>query len=75
VWTATLLDGVNAAALGLMAGVTLQLSRDALVDPLTIGIGLVAAALVWRTQLNMVWLIVGGGAVGLLASLAGWTGG
>jgi hypothetical protein len=46
-----------------------------LVDPLTIGIGLVAAALVWRTQLNMVWLIVGGGAVGLLASLAGWMGG
>lgn len=75
VWTASLLDGVNAAALGLMAGVTLQLSRDALVDPLTIGIGLVAAALVWRTQLNMVWLIVGGGAVGLLASLAGWMGG
>jgi chromate transporter len=71
VWTASLLDGVNAAALGLMAGVTLQLSQDALVDPLTVGIGLVAAALVWRTRLNSTWLVIGGGVAGLVASLPG----
>jgi chromate transporter len=71
-WTASVLDGVNAAALGLMAGVTLQLSQDALVDPFSVGIGLVAAALVWRTRVNSTWLVVGGGVAGLSASLAGW---
>ena len=35
-WTAALLDGVNASALGLIAGVTFQLSADALADPLDI---------------------------------------
>jgi chromate transporter len=72
IWTGSLLDGVNAAALGLMAGVTLQLSQDALVDPLSVGIGIVAAALVWRTGLNTAWLIVGGGVAGLTASLTGF---
>jgi chromate transporter len=47
--TAALLDGVNAAAVGLMAAVTLQLARDAIVDPPTaafaLGTGLV---LLWR---------------------------
>jgi chromate transporter len=71
-WTAALLDGVNAAALGLMAGVTLQLGKDALADPVTIGIALVAAAVLWRTRLNSAWLIAGGGAVGLAASALGF---
>ncbi|HEV8190205.1 MAG TPA: chromate efflux transporter [Ktedonobacterales bacterium] len=34
-WTRPMLDGVNVAALALMAGVTLQLGQAALVDPLT----------------------------------------
>ena len=42
-WTAVLLDGVNVASLGLMAGVTVILGRAALVDPLTIVIALVTA--------------------------------
>jgi chromate transporter len=70
-WTAALLDGVNAAALGLMAGVTSQLVVDALVDPLTVGIGVVAGVLLWRTRVNSAWLVVGGGGVGLLATLSG----
>jgi chromate transporter len=47
--TAALLDGVNAAAVGLMAAVTLLLAHDAIVDPptaaLALGTGLV---LLWR---------------------------
>lgn len=66
-WTGAVLDGVNASALGLMAGVTLQLSGDALVDPLTIVVAVLAAAVLWRTRLNSAWLMVGGGVIGLLA--------
>ncbi|HZD39021.1 MAG TPA: chromate efflux transporter [Actinomycetes bacterium] len=70
-WSAALLDGVNAAALGLMAGVTWQLGRTALVDPLT-GVlfagGLLA---LWRLRLNSAWLIAAGAAVGLARTLLG----
>jgi chromate transporter len=68
-WTAALLDGVNASAVGLMAGVALQLSGDALADPITFGIAAVTALILWRTRINSAWLIAGGGAIGLTASL------
>ncbi len=71
VWTAALLDGVSAAALGLMAGVTLQLSREALVDPFTVGIAAMAALLLWRTRVNSAWLILGGALAGLAAEALG----
>lgn len=67
-WTARLLDGVNAAALGLMTGVTLQLSGDAIGDPLTIVIAVLAALLLWRSRISGAWLVAGGGAIGLAAS-------
>jgi chromate transporter len=71
-WTAALLDGVNAAALGLMAGVTLQLGRAAFVDPFTVVVAAVAALLLWRTRLNSVWLILGGALAGLAAGALGF---
>ena len=64
--TGAVLDAVNAAALGLMAGVLIQLSGDALVDPLTVAVGAAALVLLWRTKLNSTYLIVGGGIIGLL---------
>lgn len=70
-WTAALLDGVNAAAVGLMAGVMLELAGDALVDPLTVGLALATAALLWRTSVNSAWLVLGGAAVGIAASSVG----
>jgi chromate transporter len=70
-WTAALLDGVNAAALGLMAAVMIELAGDALVDPLTTALLVVTALLLWRTRLNSAWLVLGGAAVGIAASLAG----
>jgi chromate transporter len=62
-----LLDGVNVASLALMAGVTWQLGRASIVDPLTAL--LAVAALVWlvRFKVNSVWLVLGGGAAGLVA--------
>jgi chromate transporter len=70
-WTAALLDGVNAAALGLMAGVTAVVARDAAADLLAVGIGAVAALVLWRTKLATAWLVVGGGAAGVVAGLVG----
>jgi len=66
VWASGFLDGVNAAALGLMAAVTWQLGRASLVDLPTILIALVSLGLLLRFKLNSTWLILGGAAVGLL---------
>jgi len=56
------LDGVNVSALALMAAVTVQLGRAALVDGYAIAIALASAALLLRFRINPVWLI-GAGAV------------
>jgi chromate transporter len=59
-----LLDGVNVASLALMAGVTWQLGRATIVDPFAVAIAVVALVLLIRFNVNTVWLVVGGGAVG-----------
>ena len=55
-----LLDGVNVAALGLMAAVTWELGREAIIDPLTIGLVLAALVALSRFRVNSLWLVVGG---------------
>lgn len=65
-WTATLLDGVNAAALALMTGVLVQLGQHALTDILTIAIAVLAFAILVRFKLNSVWLILAGALLGVL---------
>ncbi len=67
-WAGGALDGVNAAALGLMAAVTWQLGRASLVDPLTIGLAVVSAVLLLKFKVNSTWLILAGAATGLLVS-------
>lgn len=62
------LDGVNVASLALMAVVSWQLGRAALVDPLTIGLALVSLLVLIRYRVSSAWLIVGGGIIGWLAS-------
>ncbi len=64
-WAAGFLDGVNVAALGLMATVTWQLARAALVDGVTVAVGLVATVLVFGLRRNSAWLVLGGALVGL----------
>ena len=68
-WTAALLDGVNATALALMAGVSYQLARTAIVDPLTAAISVVTLLLLWRTRLNSAWYIAAGALIGLAHTL------
>jgi chromate transporter len=72
-WTAVLLDGVNAASLALMAGVSWQLARSALVDGWTLAIFAVALLLLWRTRLNSAWYVAGGALAGIGLGLSGLT--
>lgn len=69
VWASSFLDGVNVAALGLMAAVTWQLGRAALIDWPTALIAAAAALLILRFKLNSAWLVAGGALAGLLVSL------
>jgi chromate transporter len=63
-WTGALLDGVNVAALALMAGVTWQLGRAAIVDPLTGVLAVLGAVLLVRFGVNSAWLVLLGAAIG-----------
>lgn len=65
----SLLDGINAVSLGLMAAVLMQLGRSSLIDPVTILIGLISAILLIRYRINSTWLILGGGIIGLVSAL------
>ena len=69
IWVRGLLDGVNAASLGLMAAVTWALGQASLVDPLTILLALAALILLLRFKLNTTLLIAGGALIGLLRAL------
>ncbi len=69
--TAALLDGVNAAAVGLMAAVSVVLGASAIRDPLTVAIALGAGAAVWSGRVPSVLLVALGGTVGLAAGAIG----
>jgi chromate transporter len=59
----------SAASVALMATVTWELGRAAVVDWLTAGLAGAAAALLLLTRLNSAWLVAGGAVVGALAAL------
>jgi chromate transporter len=67
VMAASVLDGVNVAALALMVVVTWHLGRAALTDPLTVALALVSGVLLLAARLNAAWLILGGALAGLIA--------
>jgi len=52
-----------------MAGVTIQLGRDTLIDPLTILLAVISLFLLVRWRINSTGLIAGGAAVGLISAL------
>jgi len=66
-WASGLLDGVNVASLGLMAVVTWQLGRAAVIDWFTAVLALISAVLVFRLKINSAWLVLGGGIIGLVS--------
>ena len=65
------LDGVNVASLALMAVVTAELGRAAIVDAPTVVLAAVAALLLLRFKTSSTWLVLGGAAVGLGAHALG----
>jgi chromate transporter len=64
---AGLLDGANVVSLALMAGVTWQLGQASVFEPIPALIALVSLALLFRTEINPVWLVIGGGVTGLVS--------
>lgn len=64
------LSGVNAAALGLLAVVAIQLARDALIDPIAMAMAIVALVALVR-GVAAPWLILAGALIGVGRMLAG----
>jgi chromate transporter len=65
------LDGVVAASLALMAVVTWQLGRSALVDLPTALLGVASAVALLRYRVNSAWLILAGAIIGVALHWAG----
>ncbi len=63
------LDGVNVGALALMAAVTVQLSRAALIDFTTVALGAISVLILIFSRTNSAWLIFAGGLAGLIVRL------
>jgi chromate transporter len=64
-WAGAALDGVNVGAVALMAGVSLQLGRVALVDPWTVALAATAGVVLFRWELNPAWPVLAGAVAGL----------
>jgi chromate transporter len=64
-WAQGFVDGANAAALGLIAAVTLQIGRSALVDPITVVIALVALGVIWKWPLASPGVVLAAAVVGV----------
>jgi chromate transporter len=60
------LDGLNAASLGLMAAVVLQLAQTAFTDRLSIVIAVLSVLFLFRYRMNPTWLILAGILIGLI---------
>jgi chromate transporter len=68
-WLGPALDGVTVAALGLMAGVTVDLARTAITDVLTAVLAGLALAVLLRWRTNAIWVVAGGAAIGVVHAL------
>jgi len=64
------LDGVNAASLALMAVVSFELLRAAVVDVVGAVVFVVVVGLLRRTKVNPTWLILGGAVVAAVSAFA-----
>jgi chromate transporter len=65
------LDGVNVASLALMAVVTWELARTALIDVFTVATALACVVLLFRYRVNAGWLALGGALWGLALAWKG----
>jgi len=65
-WMAAFLDSVNVCAVALMGGVTFRLAIDALRGWPSWVIAASALAVLLRWKVSPAWVVLGGGAAGLL---------
>lgn len=65
-WVRPLLDGINVAAIGLMAAVAIVLARDAVVDALTAILFVISSALLIRYRVNSAILVAAGALVSVM---------
>jgi chromate transporter len=70
-WAAPFLDGVNAAAVALMAVVAVRLGLEVLEDPLAVALLAAGAVVLLLWNVNSAWLVLAGALAGLLYELAG----
>jgi chromate transporter len=68
-WTGAALDGVAASALGLMAGVTIDLGRAAIDGWYTALLAIAALAVLVRWRPNAAWIVLGGAVFGVAHQL------
>jgi chromate transporter len=68
-WISAFLDGVNVAALALIAGVLVLLGRAAIVDLFTLLLAGVALVILLRFKINSAWLVLAGAVVGTAVHL------
>jgi len=66
------LDGVNAAAVALMATVSWQFARAAFVNIPAMALGAISLLLLFRSKVNSAWLVLGGAVGGILLQVFGW---
>ena len=64
-WSGAFLDAVNAAAVALMAAVTIELAGEALASWPRLLLGVAAGAALLRTKLHPAWLVLAGALVGV----------
>ena len=65
-WMVAFLDSINVCAVALMSGVTFRLAVDALRGWQAWGIALVSLVVLLRWKVSPAWVVLGGGAAGLL---------
>ena len=64
-----ILDGINVAAVAIMAVVVWRLAHAAFVDGFSLIIGIGAAAILWRFRAASAWVVMGAAIIGLLSDL------
>jgi chromate transporter len=63
---AAMLDGLNVASVAVMAGVTWQLARTAVVDAFTAALAIASFIVLLRWKINSAWLVAGAGLLALM---------
>lgn len=65
------LDGLNVASLGLMAYVTFELGKSAIVDMISVLLVIISGVLLIVFRINSFWLVLLGAIVGLISGFGG----